>query len=198
MGCEQRDAIRTGQGKIARMKMRVGTSGTEFSRVTEEFNEMFGGHHPHVTWHWFNPFRAVAYPRGMQKVVLGYDWDVTFDPVPFPEDDNDHVVSIVGGGSVGDQELQEMERGILPTSSSLSPLTAAPGTTGDTPAALLPSSTRTTSSTRTDRVIVRHMSDPSGVVESSNSSSSEGVARRKVVPQGSERGTTPPRPPPIV
>jgi DHHC palmitoyltransferase len=39
MGCEQLDAVETGKGKIARMKMSVGTSGTEFARVSEEFNE---------------------------------------------------------------------------------------------------------------------------------------------------------------
>lgn len=39
-GCmlvEQVEAIQTNQGKIARMKMRVGQGGTELSRVTEEF-----------------------------------------------------------------------------------------------------------------------------------------------------------------
>jgi DHHC palmitoyltransferase len=39
MGCEQLDAIETGKGKIARMKMSVGSAGTEFARVSEEFNE---------------------------------------------------------------------------------------------------------------------------------------------------------------
>jgi hypothetical protein len=39
MGCEQLEAIDTGRGKIARMKMSVGATGTEFARVSEEFNE---------------------------------------------------------------------------------------------------------------------------------------------------------------
>ena len=55
MGCEQIEAIETGKGKIARMKMKVGLSGTEYSRVTEEFNEMFGGTSPRAAWHWLWP-----------------------------------------------------------------------------------------------------------------------------------------------
>lgn len=39
MGVEQLDAVHTGKGKIARMKMSVGATGTEFARVSEEFNE---------------------------------------------------------------------------------------------------------------------------------------------------------------
>jgi hypothetical protein len=71
-GCmmvEQIEAIQTNQGKIARMKMRVGQGGTELSRVTEEFNEMFGGNSPNVQWHWFVPL-PVQFPSGMHKVSL--------------------------------------------------------------------------------------------------------------------------------
>lgn len=81
---EQIEAIETNSSKIARMKMRVGQAGTELARVTEEFNEMFGGNSNKVAWHWFLP-TEVEFPRGMQKVVLGYDWDETFDPVPYEE-----------------------------------------------------------------------------------------------------------------
>ena len=63
---------------------RVGQGGTELSRVTEEFNEMFGGESNEVAWHWFLPLQ-VEFPRGMQKVVLGYEWDETFDPTPYQE-----------------------------------------------------------------------------------------------------------------
>jgi hypothetical protein len=72
MGCEQLEAIESGKGKIARMKQRVGASGaTEYARVTEEFNEMFGGTSPHPAWHWLVP-AAPVFPRGMKTVVLGY------------------------------------------------------------------------------------------------------------------------------
>ena len=74
MGYEQLEAIETGKGKIARMKQSVGHQGTEFSKVTEEFNEMFGGSTPHVAWHWFLPI-SLRFPRGMQQVVLGYEYD---------------------------------------------------------------------------------------------------------------------------
>ena len=84
MLCEQIDAIKTNRSKIARMKMKVGNSGTELSRVTEEFNEMFGGTTSQVTWHWFLPL-DVEFPRGMSKVVLGYEWDISFEQVPYQE-----------------------------------------------------------------------------------------------------------------
>ena len=100
MGCEQLEAIETGKGKIARMKMRVGQAGTEFSRVTEEFNEMFGGESPKASYHWFLPFQ-VQFPRGMKKVVLGYEWDESFEPIPYQEDSE----------SGSDRELDDMETG---------------------------------------------------------------------------------------
>ena len=81
---DQYEAIQTNASKIARMKMRVGQAGTELSRVTEEFNEMFGGKDNQVAWHWFVPL-PVEFPRGMGKVVLGYEWDATFDPIPYDE-----------------------------------------------------------------------------------------------------------------
>lgn len=115
MFVEQLDAIKSNASKIARMKMRVGQAGTELSRVTEvrtnlwwmtlfqhgftmdlfsnyqflqqEFNEMFGGDSNQVAWHWFLPV-AVEFPPGMKKVVLGYEWDETFDAVPYEEPSN--------------------------------------------------------------------------------------------------------------
>lgn len=95
MGCEQIEAIETGKGKIARMKMKVGQAGTEFKRVTEEFNEMFGGQSPRVSWHWFLP-QPISFPPGMRKVVLGYEWDASFDVLPYESDGSD-------------RELDEME-----------------------------------------------------------------------------------------
>jgi hypothetical protein len=61
-----------------------GQGGTELSRVTEEFNEMFGGESNEDAWHWFLPLQ-VEFPPGMQKVVLGYERDETFDPTPYQE-----------------------------------------------------------------------------------------------------------------
>lgn len=87
MGCEQMEAIETGKGKIARMKTTVGSTGTEYSAVTQEFNEMFGGTTPHVDWHWFNPFRSIKFPRSMKKVVLGYDWDENHQEIYQENDD---------------------------------------------------------------------------------------------------------------
>ena len=98
MGCEQIEAIETGKGKIARMKMKVGQAGTEFSRVTEEFNEMFGGTSPRAAWHWLWP-DLVKFPSGMKQVVLGFEWDPTYDFEPYESDNG------------SDRELDEMENG---------------------------------------------------------------------------------------
>mmetsp|Transcript_10715 Transcript_10715/g.22264 ORF Transcript_10715/g.22264 Transcript_10715/m.22264 type:complete len:396 (+) Transcript_10715:109-1296(+) len=81
---DQIEAIKTNVSKIARMQMSVGRGGTELARVTDEFNEMFGGESNQIAWHWFLPL-AVAFPNGMKKVVLGYEWDETFDAVPYQD-----------------------------------------------------------------------------------------------------------------
>merc|ERR1711935_579359 len=84
MLAEQIEAIKTNTSKIARMKMSVGHAGTELTRVTEEFNEMFGGDSNQVAIHWFLPI-PIEFPNGMKNVVLGYDWDETFDALPYQE-----------------------------------------------------------------------------------------------------------------
>jgi len=84
MFVEQIEAIKTNTSKIARMKMSVGHAGTELTRVTEEFNEMFGGDSNQVAIHWFLPI-PIEFPNGMKNVVLGYDWDETFDALPYQE-----------------------------------------------------------------------------------------------------------------
>jgi len=89
---EQIEAIKTNASKIARMKMRVGQAGTELSRVTEEFNEMFGGDSNQVAIHWFIPI-PIEFPNGMKKAVLGYEWDGTFDAVPYQEPNSADVES---------------------------------------------------------------------------------------------------------
>jgi hypothetical protein len=119
MGCEQFEAIETGKSKIARMKMRVGSTDTEFTRVTEEFNEMFGGDSPGPQWHWMWP-SAVVYPRGMEKVVLGYEWDEAFDAVPYRQDEDESSSSAVGNTNTAtnERELEDMEGGLRAPSSN--------------------------------------------------------------------------------
>jgi len=139
MGFEQLEAIETGKGKIARMKMRVGDAGTEFSRVTESFNEMFGGDSPDLQLHWLNPFRQVRFPRGMKKVVLGYEWDESMhSPFQDPsssseEEEEDSRVAITSGRDGGDRELQDLEMGgnslTMPTTANRPP-PAIPGQPG--------------------------------------------------------------------
>lgn len=91
MLCEQLEAIETNTGKIARMKLKIGQGGTELERVTHECNEMFGGRTKEVAWHWFLPL-PVRYPDGLEKVILGYEWDPTFGDEPYQE--NDMVAAI--------------------------------------------------------------------------------------------------------
>jgi hypothetical protein len=118
MGCEQFEAIETGKSKIARMKMRVGSTDTEFTRVTEEFNEMFGGDSPDLQWHWLWP-SAVVYPRGMEKVVLGYEWDEAFDAIPYRADDEEESSTVaVGNTTTNERELEDMEGGLRTPSTS--------------------------------------------------------------------------------
>jgi hypothetical protein len=118
MLAEQLEAIETNSSKIARMKMRVGQAGTELSRVTEEFNEMFGGETDKVTWHWYLPL-PVQFPRSMKKVVLGYEWDETFDAVPY-DDGSESKIEMTSRSSssslVGEQQPMQgdVEAGLQP------------------------------------------------------------------------------------
>jgi len=72
---EQIDAIESNTSKIARLKMRMGLGTEELTRVTSEFNEMFGGSSPKVAWHWFLPFK-VRFPdaEGAAK-VMGFEYN---------------------------------------------------------------------------------------------------------------------------
>jgi hypothetical protein len=113
---ENMEAIESNTGKIARMKMKVGKGGTELSRVTSQFNEMFGGNTEKVAWHWFLPI-SVKFPKGMDKVVLGYEWDQTFEPVPFesPDEDEDETFDdeIIEADVIGDEgEPPDVEGGL--------------------------------------------------------------------------------------
>ena len=122
---EQIEAIKTNASKIARMKMRVGEAGTELARVTEEFNEMFGGTSNFVALHWFLPFE-VEFPRGMKKVVLGYEWDETFDAVPYEEPSGHHGSTMSVGRAMADEERCAVE-----LTSSISSATTIPGASPD-------------------------------------------------------------------
>jgi len=74
MLCEQIEPIQSNISKIARMKMIRGEGAEEFSRVTSEFNEMFGGTSPNMALHWFLPL-SVRFPdeNSMMK-VMGYEY----------------------------------------------------------------------------------------------------------------------------
>lgn len=103
---EQIEAIQTNISKIARMQMSVGRGGTELSRVTDEFNEIFGGDSNEIAWHWFLPI-PIEFPNGMKKVVMGYEWDETFDLVPYqdPNDRDEETGSIHSASSSNRIEL---------------------------------------------------------------------------------------------
>merc|ERR1719261_350217 len=107
------------------MKQRVGQAGTEFRRVTEEFNEMFGGNSVKPVWHWFLPV-AITFPRGMKKVVLGFDYDESFPSSPYQEEEHEEFSTNTNCHATEMQDL-EVGRGeenddtgiITPTSSLL-------------------------------------------------------------------------------
>ena len=103
------------------MQMSVGRGGTELNRVTEEFNEMFGGESNQLSWHWFLPI-PIEFPNGMKKVVLGYEWDESFDLVPY-QDPNDRDVES-GSNSVHSSASNRS----TPTSTPRIELTTVPPT----------------------------------------------------------------------
>jgi hypothetical protein len=100
---EQIEAIESNTSKIARMKLRGGQGGSELERVSNDFNEMFGGTSPETAWHWFVPL-TIKFPQEMDKVVLGYEWDPTFGDEPFSE--NDLVAAIKRGTAPADETAQ--------------------------------------------------------------------------------------------
>ena len=71
---EQSEAISTNISKIARLKTRSGmvTNPDEYAPVSTEFNEVFGGEHPNVSWHWFIPLK-VEFPHWAIDNIMGYD-----------------------------------------------------------------------------------------------------------------------------
>lgn len=48
------------------------TNPDEYAPVSTEFNEVFGGEHPNVSWHWFIPLK-VEFPHWAMDNIMGYD-----------------------------------------------------------------------------------------------------------------------------
>lgn len=71
---EQSEAISTNISKIARLKTRSGmvSNPDEYAPVSTDFNEVFGGEHPNVSWHWFIPLK-VNFPHWAMDNIMGYD-----------------------------------------------------------------------------------------------------------------------------
>lgn len=103
---EQMDAIETNTSKIARMKMRMGHADAhEYSRVSNDFNEFFGGGvggSNEMALHWFLP-TTIQFPFGMKERVLGYEYNQEWHGMIYQEgmDDNEEDI---GGGSGGGKE----------------------------------------------------------------------------------------------
>jgi len=119
---EQGEAVDTNMSKIARMKTRAGLSNAdEYRPVATEFNEVFGGEHPTLSWHWFLPL-PVRFPEWARDNVLGYEYNSTFPPVPYqePSDDTDTESAASRGSSVSlgrmsvnsDRDLGDVESDI--------------------------------------------------------------------------------------
>ena len=80
---EQIGAIKNNVSKIARMKMRRKDSSAEdFQRVSNEFNEMFGGETRKFAWHWALPL-PIRFPDGMHDLVMGYEWNSSYGDDPY-------------------------------------------------------------------------------------------------------------------
>ena len=99
---EQTEAISTNMSKIARMKTRSGmvSHPNEYAPVATEFNEVFGGHTPSLSWHWLIPLK-VKFPEWALDNIMGYEWDVTFDNMPYqePVDTDEDSCSTASGRS---------------------------------------------------------------------------------------------------
>ena len=95
---EQTEAVSTNVSKIARMKTRAGlvSHPDEYAPVATEFNEVFGGTRPTLAWHWLLPLQ-VRFPEWAWDNIMGYEWDVTFDRVPYQEPYDTDADSTVGG-----------------------------------------------------------------------------------------------------
>jgi hypothetical protein len=74
---EQIDAIETNTSKIARMKMKMGHNVEdimEYRRVSQDFNEFFGGDCVDVKLHWFLPLKIWFVNERIRDKVLGFEY----------------------------------------------------------------------------------------------------------------------------
>jgi hypothetical protein len=118
---EQGEAVDTNMSKIARMKTRAGLSNAdEYRPVATEFNEIFGGEHPTLSWHWFLPL-PVRFPEWARDNVLGYEYDLSFPSVPYQEPSDTDTESVASRGSTvslgrmsvtSDRDLGDVENDI--------------------------------------------------------------------------------------
>ncbi|KAL7432936.1 hypothetical protein ACHAXM_010197 [Skeletonema potamos] len=93
------EAVDTNMSKIARMKTRAGLSNAdEYRPVATEFNEIFGGEHPTLSWHWFLPL-PVRFPEWARDNVLGYEYNLSFPSVPYQEPSDTDTESVASRGS---------------------------------------------------------------------------------------------------
>ena len=75
---------------------------SQYGRVLNamECNEMFGGSHPHVTWHWFLPL-PVQFPEGKRDLVLGYEYRPEWYGQVYQEDMESYDTTAMARGSSG-------------------------------------------------------------------------------------------------
>lgn len=118
---EQIEAIETNVSKIARMKRRMGHATEdvqEYQRVSQDFNEFFGGDRPGMALHWFLPVK-VWFPVGRRDRVMGFEYREEWYGEPYREemddDDDNDIVQDGGRGRNGDDEEARlgMEQGEL-------------------------------------------------------------------------------------
>jgi len=102
--------------KIARMKTQSGlvSHPNEYAPVATEFNEVFGGTHNSLSWHWLLPL-DVKFPEWAIDNIMGYEWDpVAFDcSVPYQE-------PVGEDGDTTDGEEGSMSSGVSRASSGMS------------------------------------------------------------------------------
>lgn len=89
---DQVEAVRSNISKIARMKLErenidvvsasSSTVNSELGRVSNQFNEIFGGTSIKIAWHWFFPI-PIRFPEGMYDAVMGYEYDSSFGDEPY-------------------------------------------------------------------------------------------------------------------
>ncbi len=103
---EQIDAIETNMSKIARMKRRMGHADAhEYARVSQDFNEFFGGNSPSMSLHWFLPL-PLHFPPGRKDRLMGFEYRDEWYGEPYREEMDDDDVLEEGGRDVGDEEIR--------------------------------------------------------------------------------------------